>query len=92
MNFMSTMASELHYRCWDDKRVLFDPASGSTHLMAPALLDILEVLQGGSTSLATLNAHFSASYPDEDSASPEAQLKAIMANLEDLELISACHS
>jgi PqqD family protein of HPr-rel-A system len=47
-------SSGLHWRCWDDRWVVFDEGSGQTHLLEPLCAAILLLLEEGAADPDTL--------------------------------------
>ncbi|WP_298234152.1 HPr-rel-A system PqqD family peptide chaperone [uncultured Azohydromonas sp.] len=88
-------AGTLHWRRWDDEEemVVFDTASGSTHLLSPAAAEVLLALLEipGPQDAAQLAQRL---LPGEDGAPPDAQdvraLRAVLAHLARLGLVLGC--
>lgn len=53
-SFQRCAISSLHWASWDDEYVVFDEASGQTHLLDPIKAYILDVLSDGSADVSRL--------------------------------------
>ncbi len=85
----------LHWRRWNDEEemVVFDTASGSTHLLSPAAAEVLLALLElpGPQDAAQLAQRL---LPGENGTPPDAQdvraLQAVLAHLARLDLVLGC--
>ncbi|WP_043460139.1 HPr-rel-A system PqqD family peptide chaperone [Azohydromonas australica] len=88
-------AGTLHWRRWDDEEemVVFDTASGSTHLLSPAAAEVLLALLEAAVpqDAAQLAQRL---LPGEDGVPPDARdvraLQAVLADLARLDLVLGC--
>lgn len=53
-SFQRCAISSLHWASWDDEYVVFDEASGQTHLLDPIKAYILDILSDGSANVSQL--------------------------------------
>jgi PqqD family protein of HPr-rel-A system len=53
-SFQRCAISSHHWACWDDEYVVFDEASGQTHLLDPIKAYILDVLSDGFADVSRL--------------------------------------
>ncbi len=85
-----TRADALRVREWDDAGVIYDAASGNTHLIDALGLELLDLLRQQAWSLDALVAELRESLPDDldDDAVPRL-LNAKLEQLVRLDLVTA---
>lgn len=81
------VSGEFHSAVWPDGAIIYDAASGDTHHLAPAAIQILNLILEAPCTLKTLAARTPA--PDADTPDPEslAVIEAIVTDLSELGLI-----
>ena len=75
------------WRCWDGEYVVFNPASGQTHILDIASGELLLGLMERPTGRADLCARLGAFLEVDNGADLEAAVSRILGSLEDLGLI-----
>lgn len=90
MQFALKLASPLALRCWDEECVLFDPASGDTHLLSRSGAEILLQLQQGPASVEALAGMLGVEAASEDAADIHLQLESVLDDFKHLALVE-CH-
>lgn len=79
----------LHWRAWDDEVVLYNDLSGSTHLLDPAALELLQSLQAGPADAVMLATRLADRF-DADGADLCTVIDDMLAALGRLDLVEAC--
>lgn len=77
----------MSWRCWDGEYVVFNPASGNTHMLDIASGEILVRLMARPTDIARLSARLGAFLEVDNDTDLEAAVSRILGRLEDLGLI-----
>lgn len=81
------MEADLSWRCWDGEYVVFNPASGNTHILDIASGEILMCLLDGRTGTETVSARLAALLEVDNDAEAEAAATRILDSLAELGLI-----
>ena len=80
-------AGELLVRCWDDECVVYNVASGATHLLSAAATTVLRSLQGGPADAAELASRIAGSLEVEADHSLIASVETILQDFSLLGII-----
>lgn len=76
--------ASLHWRRWDDEMVVFDAATGSTHLLSPGAAEVLLALLDTAQPLDAAQLAQRLLPGDEGAAPLEADVLALQSVLQDL--------
>ena len=77
----------LHWRSWEDEFVVYNSASGDTHLLDQVSRDMLKVLESESPTLSELAGRLAESQEIEADAEFSSYLERLLATLEKLGLV-----
>ncbi len=81
----------LRYRCWDGEYVVFNPSSGSTHLIGIVAGEVLIGILAGPVSTRVLGERLADFLEVENDAKLRANLDTILGELDQLGLIEPAH-
>lgn len=87
MQFASKLVSPMALRCWDEECVLFDPASGDTHLLSHSGAEILMQLQHGPASVIELVGMLGIEAATDGTSKLHSQLQSMLDNFMQLALV-----
>lgn len=90
MQYCLRLDAPFALRCWGEECVLFDPASGDTHLLSRTGVDLLERLQQGPATVNDIAALFAVEPGTADAGVLHAQLQAMLDEFLQLALVQ-CH-
>lgn len=85
-------AAELSWRFWDDQFIVFNPASGDTHLLNPLAGEALQRLQQGPADVPELARHAASNLglaPDELLSQ---EIETLLDELDELGLVESVQS
>ena len=92
MRLQMNPLSDLVYKIWDDEVVLYDDASGHTHLVDVSVLVIIEALQKEPQDFSTLVAMLMDQFDDANELEASDYLQKIVSQLQDIGLIERIHT
>lgn len=87
--FQRCAISSFHWAFWDDEYVVFDEASGQTHLLDPIKAYILDVLSDGSADLSRLTVLLEQALSVRAHTNPHDVVLAALEHLERAQLIES---
>lgn len=92
LKWQLTSPQSLHMRVWDTEAVIYDAASGNTHLLDQRAARVLAELRRAPAGTAALAQALMLLEPECDIAATQASLQAVLAELAGISLITSASS